>query len=135
MSTLHILKKLGFTYVGEWSLSPNEEIKLDLVNGQKNKNVLYSFVVNDNIQYIGKTIMELQKRLYGYKNPGESQRTNRKNNIKIKKILLSGGSVKVYALMSIVPPLQYKGFQINIAAGLEDILIKEIKPIWNNLGK
>jgi hypothetical protein len=133
MNKLDKLIELGFKQVGTWSISGNK-LELNLNVGHKTKDVLYGFVIDNDIKYIGKTIEELQKRLYGYKNPGPTQRTNIKNNKKINDSLISGKIIKIYALLD-TEPIKYKSVKINLAAGLEDVLIKELSPEWNDLGK
>jgi hypothetical protein len=89
MNKLDKLIKLNFKHVGTWSIS-NNKLKRNLTDGHKFKDVLYSFVIDDDVKYIGKTIMELQRRLYGYKNPAPTQQTNIKNNKKLKKLTKIG---------------------------------------------
>ena len=67
--------------------------------------------------YIGRTTQLFSKRMYGYQNPGSSQSTNVRNNDSIRSALQQGRSVEVYC--------------INLAAGLEDNLIRELTPPWN----
>jgi len=70
--------------------------------------------------------------MYGYQNPGETQRTNRANNDNIKKHLAKS-TVGVLALVA-TDEMFYRGVRINIAAGLEDELIKRLRPLWNRMG-
>ena len=127
------LINLGFKDIGIWSIL-DDELSYSLVEGHKARCVLYSFVVNDDVKYIGKTTMELQRRLYGYKKPGPTQITNIKNNVNIKKELNGGKEVGIYALID-AKPLLYKNIEVNLAAGLEDYLINKLVPDWNHLGK
>lgn len=62
------LLNIGFVHAGKWNLK-NNNLNVELIGHQKSKNVLYSFVSDGVVKYIGKTILELTKRMYGYQNP------------------------------------------------------------------
>ena len=49
-------------------------------------------------------------------------------------MIKSGSAVDIYALPD-PGDMEYKGFHLNLAAGLEDSLIRELKPSWNKTGK
>jgi hypothetical protein len=46
---------LGFEKVGKWSYI-NESFKFELNDNYPNRNILYSFVIENEIKYIGKSI-------------------------------------------------------------------------------
>ncbi len=127
------LLNIGFKKVGQWLLKNNKPI-LSLENKQNSKNILYSFISNGKILYIGKTVQPLKKRMYGYQNPGPTQSTNIKNNKLITEQLQNNEPVEIYALPD-NGLLHYGGFHVNLAAGLEDSLVSELKPAWNQAGK
>lgn len=97
-------------------------------------NALYAFATGDEVLYIGKTTRSLNKRLRDYCKPGARQRTNIKCNANIKAALGSGRAIDV---LIFAPPsdLQFRGFEINLAGGLEDILIRRFDPPWNGREK
>lgn len=123
----------GFINVGHWTLN-NNKIQYHLTSHQKTQNVLYGFVSNRVIMYIGKTTMQLTRRMYGYQNPGLSQRTNIRVNDKIRILLTNKQPLDILILVD-NGLLKHSDFRINLAAGLEDTLISEIKPDWNFSGK
>jgi hypothetical protein len=126
------LLKIGFQKVGSWKIV-NGNLINELTSSRDAKNILYAFVANQEIKYIGKTTMPLHKRMYGYQKPGPTQTTNIKNNKKIKDSLNLGENIDIFVLIDGNP--QYHGkFKINLAAGLEDELIKELNPDWNEQG-
>ena len=127
------LLKIGFVNVGHWTLT-NNILQYHLVTNQTSRNVLYTFVSNGEIKYIGKTTMELTKRMYGYKQPGPSQTTNIRVNEKIINLLRDEKPVDIFILAD-NGLLKYGDFKINLSAGLEDTLIYEISPDWNYSGK
>jgi hypothetical protein len=130
MTNLNKLQTIGFQKVGNWTLKDNTlDYSIDISN--KNINFLYAFVVNDEIKYIGKSTQTIYKRFQGYKKPGSSQKTNIKNNANLKEVLMQSQAVDIYIFID-TGLLRYGEFHINLAAGLEDDLIKQIKPEWNS---
>ncbi len=133
-SSIQALLNLGFEDVGIWELG-GEKIKNKLTKYASSKQVLYAFVIDEKVLYIGKTIRSLSQRLYGYANPGSSQSTNIKNNKKIKTILERGEEIKIFVFAPQKNEVAYKGIPVNLAAGLEDNLISILQPPWNDTGK
>lgn len=127
------LKKVGFRRVGRWVMG-DERPEYKLEAEEMTYNVLYSFVSGNEILYIGKTTIALRDRMYQYQRPGPSQRTNLRNNSAIAKLLESGAAIEIFALPD-PGDMEYKGLHLNLAAGLEDSLISELKPTWNKSGK
>jgi hypothetical protein len=105
-----------------------------LVENADANNILYAFIAGDTILYIGKTVRSLKRRMYGCQHPGPTQTTNIKNNKRILETLTAGQSVEIYALPD-NGLLYYGGFHVNLAAGLEDSLVKTLRPAWNITGK
>ncbi|MCH8945219.1 MAG: GIY-YIG nuclease family protein [Proteobacteria bacterium] len=127
------LKKVGFRRVGRWVMG-EERPEYELDAEKMTYNVLYSFVSGTEILYIGKTTIPLKQRMYQYQRPGPSQRTNIRVNAEISELLNKGSKVDILALPD-PGDMEYKGFHLNLAAGLEDSLIAELKPKWNKTGK
>ncbi|MCK4532459.1 GIY-YIG nuclease family protein [bacterium] len=133
MKNINKLVNMGFRCVGQWELKNENPIYI-LKEAANLKDILYAFVCDKEILYIGKSVQTLNKRLYGYRNPGPSQTTNQKGNKAIKELLSVGKNIEIY----ILPDdglLSYGGFHVNLMAGLEDSLIAGIKPKWNKTGK
>ncbi|MBK8806994.1 MAG: GIY-YIG nuclease family protein [Bacteroidales bacterium] len=128
------LIKIGFAKVGIWESLNSNQIQFVLNSNHFTKDLLYSFIIDGEIKYIGKTIQSLCDRMNGYKNPGTSQTTNIRINKVIKGLLNHGNIVDIFILAD-NGLLSFGGFRINLAAGLEDTLIKEINPEWNMKGK
>lgn len=127
------LLNIGFTHVGNWYLSDNG-IRCSLLAHQNTNNVLYAFVSDGSVKYIGKTTKRLTQRMYGYQNPNVSQRTNFRVNGQIAQTLNIEGVMDIFVLPD-QGLLNFGGFRINLAAGLEDTLIHEIMPDWNVAGR
>ena len=124
------LLSIGFEKVGTWKLVEGNPVS-ELVALQNATNVIYAFVSDGDIKYIGKTTMALKRRMYGYQNPGPTQSTNINNNRRITETLLEGQAVDILALAD-NGLLRYADYHINLAAGLEDGLIAELDPQWNS---
>jgi hypothetical protein len=86
------------------------------------RNALYAFVQGDDVKYIGKTARSLKKRFVGYCRPASTQRTNQRCHEKIKAHLKQGIETRIFVFTPI-SDLQYREFQIDLAAGLEESLI------------
>ena len=127
------LKKVGFRRVGRWVMGEKRPA-YELDAEKMTYNVLYSFVSGTEILYIDKTTIPLKQRMYQYQRPGPSQRTNIRVNAEISELLNKGSKVDIHALPD-PGDMEYKGFHLNLAAGLEDSLISELKPTWNKTGK
>ncbi len=128
------LLSMGFRNVGNWTLTTQKKLSCNLISDHYTQNVLYSFVSNGIIKYIGKTSMELIRRMYGYQNPGPSQSTNIRVNKNIVQLLDYEQPVDILILVD-NGLLKFGGYRINLAAGLEDTLINELDPIWNFSGR
>lgn len=119
--------------MGEWQLT-DDGLEFVIPENANVTNVLYCFVVDDEPKYIGKTTRPLKKRMYEHQNPGATQSTNIRINSLIKSVLNSGKKVLLYAFRD-PELLHYGSFHINLAAGLEDSIVKNLAPPWNELGK
>jgi hypothetical protein len=126
---LQRIVNIGFAYTGEWRLK-DAALVVHLPHYANAQNVLYAFVVDTQLMYIGKTTQPLNKRMVGYRTPGPSQSTNIKNHQFIRIALQQGKHVEIYVLPD-NGLLHYGGFHINLAAGLEDSLIRDLSPAWN----
>lgn len=133
MKTLENLVEIGFNHVGEWYLNIDNLLDYNLID-DGSKELLYSFVQIDGnekkIIYIGKTIKSLTNRMKGYKKPGNSQNTNIRLNKVINEFLLSNHKILIYVFKN-DKNIMYKDVKINLAAGLEDVLINMFKPKFN----
>lgn len=124
------LLDIGFIKIGYWELLHGElhyvmtESFCDVCNN------LYAFVCDGEVKYIGKTTRLLKKRMYHYKKPGFSQSTNIKNNTYIREALQQNIAVDILVLPD-NGLMHYGQFHLNLAAGLEDSIIKMINPEWN----
>jgi hypothetical protein len=126
------LTDLEFKKVGSWTLT-NNCLNHSITSHLTETGLLYSFVSNNIVLYIGKTTDTLKSRMNGYKNAGGSQRTNIRVKGKIIELLNASKPVDVYILLDKVN-LTYRNYKISLASGLEDNLIAALKPEWNFRG-
>jgi hypothetical protein len=126
------LLEAGFRQVGHWELSGKRPV-YSLHSHAGSSDVLYSFVVDGVVMYVGKTTMPLSRRMYDYQNPGPSQRTNMANHAHVLMALELGKRVEIYALAE-DDAVVHHGFRVSLAAGLEDDLIHQVNPPWNKTG-
>jgi hypothetical protein len=123
------LLEIGFEAAGHWILD-NDKLKCELTRHSMQKNILYAFVCDGDVKYVGKTIRALKERMAGYKNPGKTQITNINNHRRIKELLSEDVAIEIFALPD-SGLLHYGQFHLNLAAALEDDIIRVIDPDWN----
>lgn len=132
MDWLERLEAAGFRRVGSWTLSESALI-CNLTSHASLADVLYAFVADGQVVYVGKTTKQLGQRMYQYQHPGPTQRTNIDNHARLRHSLGAGRGVDIYALVD-APQLEHAGFRISLAAGLEDSIIAAVRPPWNKIG-
>ena len=128
------LVAIGFKSAGRW-MPAGEVLRFTLEPSvMHEQNVLYAFAVDGQLMYVGKTTQSLLKRMQAYRSPASTAErggaTNIKNNGNIAAALAAGAKVEIYVLHSL-PHQQHGEFTVNLAAGLEDSLIKALAPPWN----
>ena len=128
-TAMNRLIEIGFQQAGHWRLE-NGSLVPEISRLATQRNILYAFICDGEVKYIGKTASTLAGRMRGYRNPAETQTTNIRNNSRIREIIEGGGTVDIYALPD-NGLLHYGAFHLNLAAGLEDDLIRVINPDWN----
>lgn len=128
---METLRNIGFKEAGEWHKGQNRSgIDFSLEKYQNETQILYAFISESTIRYIGKSDNSLQTRMNGYKNASSSQRTNIRVQEQIKRLLKEEIEVKIWAFID-SEGYKHNGVKIRLAAGLEDNLIELIKPEWN----
>jgi hypothetical protein len=123
------LLEIGFVPAGHWLLE-DDRLRCELTRHSTQKNILYAFVCDGQVKYVGKTIRALWVRMSGYRTPGKTQTTNINNHRHIKESLSRGAAVEILALPD-SGLLHYGQFHLNLAAALEDAIIRIMDPEWN----
>ncbi|WP_063805079.1 GIY-YIG nuclease family protein [Burkholderia ubonensis] len=123
------LLQIGFQVVGQWQLVDGK-LKIDIQRHGAQRNVLYAFVCDGEVKYVGKSTQTLRARMGGYLSPGPTSETNKRVRQLIFALLESGATVELYALPD-NGLMHYGPFHLNLAAGLEDSIIRTLVPEWN----
>ena len=130
--SLERLKELGFKSAGKFSFE-KEFLQCEIWFPEEEQ-ILYAIIIDDNIMYIGKSSGTLCRRVYGYCAPGPTQRTNLRINPLIINHIENGKEVQLYGFID-SEKLTRTGFEVNMAAALEDSIISQLQPEWNIVGK
>jgi hypothetical protein len=117
----------GFEFAGQWTLTVGGSLILD--RPAPRGVGVYAFAVTGKIMYVGGATVGLAKRLYFYRTPGPSQKTNQRLNSIIRDELLAGRSVEIYTAAP--ADREWNGLPIHMSAGLELGLIKNYDLPWN----
>ena len=126
------LIEIGFKKAGKWILEQGTSINYIINEFSLCNNILYAFIHESQILYIGKSNRTLKERMTNYKNADSSQRTNVRIKEKIINLLSNNSLVEIYVFKN-DGLLKYGSFSINLSAGLEDNIIEELNPEWNLL--
>src|SRR5207244_11748187 len=110
---------LGFEDVGMWRLD-NGQLRYTLTQHATDSRILYAFVVDESVLYIGKSVRQLTHRMYNYQNPGPSQKTNIVNTQRLTEEMAQRPCVQIWVLV-IREPMFYCGWPVNVEDGLEEI--------------
>lgn len=137
--TAKLLAEIGFKDAAQWEISDNRKLR-DVGDDPQvwaeikgHKNALYAFCADGLVLYIGKTARSIERRFVGYRDPGNTQATNRKCHDVIRQRLEDRKTVRIMVLPD-ETSLHWGAFRINLAAGLEDALVETIKPELNGKG-
>ena len=135
---MDLLKQLGFKEAGEWFINDDGKlaVKFSSTKLRASTKVIYAFVQDGEVFYIGVSDNRLDTRMSGYRYPGKTQKTNIRVHQHLKELIeKTGKPVKIYALASNAIDLKYEGVPVNVAAGLEGELIQRLRPKWNDQKK
>ena len=123
----------GFVHIGVWQAGQNGLMKFQGINPVPSKPGVYAYAVDQEVLYVGSAQRGLHKRLRHY----ESSK-NLRTAIRIREAVLErlshGTVVDVYVIVLEEPLTLHGGLPIDPVAGLEEGLIRDIKPTWNRRG-
>lgn len=123
------LLEIGFEQAGEWMLIDGDP-SIELRRYENAGNVLYAFVAEDELLYIGRAGRSLRQRMDGYQSGGPPRSTRERNRERIIAMLIVGQVVEVYAMPD-PGSLHFGSFRLNLAAGLQQSLQTALDPPWN----
>jgi hypothetical protein len=123
------LLKIGFEVAGLWQMK-GDSLTITFQRHAEKRNILYAFIHDGDVRYVGVSTQTLRKRMAVYISPGPKSSTNIRSRANILERLARGSTVEVYALPD--SGLMHVGpFHLNLAAGLEGSIIATLAPDWN----
>ena len=123
------LLKIGFLHIGEWGKNA-DGLEYRLHRFKNGRPALYSFVIDDQVMYVGKTKRTLNERMYNYLRGSGTQRTNIRVREKIEAALDKGAQVQIFGFVD-ENPQRVGPFELNLPAALEDDILDQLNPPWN----
>ncbi len=135
-SKVQVLLQIGFEDVAQWEVVDARKLRdlgddSEVWEGLKEpKNALYAFCADNDVFYVGKTARSLERRFAGYRDPGNTQATNRKCHDEIRKLIKNGKIVRILVLPD-QTHLHWGEFRISLAAGMEDSIVERLQPRLN----
>ncbi len=131
---LEQFQELGFQKVGEWKPA-NGNITFELTQKETRGNFIYAFVIGDKIKFLEYSRLPLEARMDAYKHTdhryaGTFQPMNKRLREKILIELEGNEPVEIWAFYP-GEEHAFKGYRVDMAAGLFDSLVKAFSPEWN----
>jgi hypothetical protein len=124
----------GFVRAGVWRVV-SDVFRLESVAALPRDAGVYAYVVDGTVCYVGSAQSGLHVRLRHYE-IARTLRTAHRVREKIKELLADEKNIHKVEVFILVPrPLYWRGLPINMVAGVEEGLIRELKPIWNIRGR
>ncbi|MBL1265858.1 hypothetical protein [Candidatus Methylomicrobium oryzae] len=117
------LKTMGFRKIGQWRLE-KDGLGASLSHHYESANILFAFVCDGSLVYLGKTDLPLEKLFWNLKY----------ENSELSKLIHEALQVRKTVEIHSLPDnglLYFGGFQLNLADGLYDSMISELRPSWN----
>ncbi|MBK6660787.1 MAG: hypothetical protein IPG43_22820 [Proteobacteria bacterium] len=131
-SSLSRLEEIGFELSGEWLLDDGEP-RIEVRRYAAAANVLYAFVSDQELLYIGRSGRALGLRMQGYEQGGPPRSVRARNRERVVAMLMLDQQVALYAMPD-PGSMLYGSFRVNLAAGLQHSLIEALDPPWNKAG-
>ncbi len=118
----------GFSLSARWKLQANSRVRL--IGEPPKQPGIYAFAVDGEVCYVGSTQGGIAKRLRPYEITKDKKRLAFRIKTLIRKALKSGSEVTVLTIINL-KPIQWRGLPVDLIAGLEKGLIRELQPKWN----
>ena len=98
------LTDIGFRNVGRWVRTPSDRLMYELQPEYTDCcNVLYAFICDGVVLYVGKTVGTLKHRMRGYQTPGRTQSTNTANRSISMLCQTMGFSISEPSISTLLP--------------------------------
>lgn len=129
MTDLEKLIAAGFHKAGCWIATDSADLKgIDMDTPCPRDAGVYAFVAGGTVRYVGSAQRGLHSRFRRYATT-ETMRTSVRVRGKILGCLLEQESVEIYTL--IPPPFVWNSLPVDLIAGIEEGLIRSMRPAWN----
>lgn len=128
-SDVDALTAAGFRLTARWTATdaPNRRC-MDLDAVCPNDAGVYAFVVAGNVRYVGSAQSGLHGRFRRYATTS-TMRTSARVRDEVLACLSQGQTVEIYTLSP--PAHEWNGLPVDLIAGLEEGLIRSLRPVWN----
>lgn len=123
----------GFVHIGAWQAGQAGSIAFQGINPVPRKPGVYAYVVGSEVLYVGSAQRGLHRRIRHYESSKNLQTASRIRQEVLEK-LSGGSSVDVYVIVLENSLTLNDALPVDLVAGLEEGLIRTIKPKWNRRG-
>ncbi|HEY3413699.1 MAG TPA: hypothetical protein VGM51_11695 [Armatimonadota bacterium] len=129
MDNREILLDLGFVPAGQWILDNGRPFP-HLLSGRSNRSALYAFVLSGEVVFIGRLKGAFGGQIGAEGPMGMTHHHATDNDRRIISTLMTGEDIEI---LEFAPDeaIEYRGWGVNIGAGILDALVERIKPDWN----
>jgi hypothetical protein len=126
---LDTLTRAGFYHAGAW----RKHVSL-LEEGAPRTPGVYALVQDDIVMFVGKSDRRLDARLRVQRHRAEGGR-GREVHSWLRDTITANGRVDVYVLECAEEHTEWRGLPVDVLAGLEAALIRELDPVYNRDGR
>lgn len=123
-----VLENIGFKLCGKWS-SKTGQLKFQLTEEILHPRFLYCFVTLGEVMYIGSGTTTLSAEMEAIRSSSSISNTSISGKLS-EHLRKAGGETQIFAFAD-PGKLSYAGVKVDLAGGLIDSLILQVRPIWN----
>lgn len=129
MDNLVMLRELGFEPAGRWILDNGRPFP-HLDSGRSNPAALYAFTLSGEVVFVGRAKAAFGGAIGNDGPLGMTHHHATDCDRRIISTLMSGDEIEIFEFAP-SETLEYRGWKVNIGAGIMDALLASIKPEWN----
>jgi hypothetical protein len=134
--TIEELVGVGFCLVATWQRDESGQAFYKAKKQLPEEPGLYLFVVKNQVQYVGSTLVSLRQRMEKYKKRQAKGSSKRPVHSKLAAELASGVRVGIYFRpISADERTPWRGLSVSVLLGAEAALIASLHPLWNRRGR
>lgn len=129
MDNLKTLQELGLAQAGRWILDNGRPFP-HLESGRSNSAALYAFTLGGEVVFIGRAKAAFGGAIGNDGPLGMTHHHSTDCDRRIISTLMSGDDIEIWEFAP-AEALEYRGWTVNIGAGILDALVGSLKPEWN----